>query len=135
MSLGGNLSSGYTDSLNDSVIQASINTLQYAKQSDQCCKASGYQGIAVLPSMLLASKVCTPPTPTDFALYPKVAIPSSARTELLASNICGYTPDPRKRFAKYNRYSPAVPCQALPQSSRMAGISKPSTRGCNTTIQ
>jgi hypothetical protein len=40
-------------------------------------------------------------------------------------------PLPTSRFTKYIRFIPAVPCQALPQSANMAGISLPSTRGCN----
>jgi hypothetical protein len=80
--------------------------------------------------MLLLSKKCPPPSAADFALYPKVAQPCSVRTEALSSPSCNTLPDPSKRFTKYVRYTPAIPCQALPQSANMAGISKPSIKRC-----
>ena len=86
------------------------------------------------PSMLLAAKAsnCTPPTPAQFALYPKVAIPSSVRTQALVSKYANCpTPQSAQRFAQYTRFTPPVPCQPLPQSANTAGISKPSTRLCN----
>jgi len=80
------------------------------------------------PSMLLAAKAsnCTPPTPAQFALYPKVAIPCSVRTEALVSKYANCPPpQSAQRFAQYTRYNPAPPCQPLPQSANTAGISNP----------
>jgi hypothetical protein len=64
-------------------------------------------------------------------LYPKVAQPSSARTEFLQKRACAGVQYANRRFSQYIRFSPPVPCQALPPEANMAGISKPSTRGCN----
>jgi hypothetical protein len=136
MSLGGNLSSGYTDQITENTIRCSVEAVAKKNKSDKCCEGyvPGRQPVAVYPSMLLASKVCPPPTAAEFALYPKVAIPSSARTQFLADRACASLPGPSQRFSQYTRYTPPVPCQPLPQSANMAGISQPSTRGCNITI-
>jgi hypothetical protein len=86
------------------------------------------------PSMLLAAKAsnCTAPTPAQFALYPKVAIPCSVRTQALVSKYANCpTPQSAQRFSQYTRFTPPAPCQPLPQSANTAGISKPSTRLCN----
>lgn len=85
------------------------------------------------PSQLLAAQMaaCPLPTPAEFALYPKVAVPESVRIGNLANGgTCATLPAPEQRFAMFNRYNPPIPCQALPQEANMAGISKPSTRGC-----
>jgi hypothetical protein len=136
MSLGGNLSSGYTDKITENTIRCSVEAVAKTLKSDKCCDAyvPGHQPVAVYPSMLLASKTCPPPTPAEFALYPKVAVPSSVRTEMLSERTCAALPGPTQRFSQYTRYTPPVPCQPLPQSANMAGISQPSTRLCNTTI-
>jgi|LauGreDrversion4_2_1035121.scaffolds.fasta_scaffold127248_4 hypothetical protein len=83
-----------------------------------------------LPSLLLASKVCKPPTPEEFAKFPKVAVPCSVRTEALKEPSCPILPTPRRRFQKYVRYTPPVPCIPLPQTVNMVGKSLGSTRAC-----
>lgn len=129
MSLGGNFSSGYTNQLND---MTTCNGVSKTISISSCCSnnISGTRLTAVYPSMLLSSKMksCPPPTPAEFALYPKVAVQSSVRTQALSvSTSC----DLINRFAKFQRYQIPVPCQPLPQSANMAGISLPSTRECN----
>lgn len=133
MSLGGNLSSGYTDKLNEDIVRCAREALAKEAKSDKYCNTivPGPQPVAVYPSVLLASKVCPPPTPAEFAKYPKVAIPSSVRTQFLVDKSCSVSADLKQRFSQYTRYSPPVPCQPLPQSANMAGISQPSTRACN----
>ena len=124
MSFNTNMSSGYTDSLNQrSVCCAKANTLP-----NPCClKASGPL-TCQLPSMILLSRKCPKPTPEQFAKYPKVAVPSSILTEskVAPANCSNRT----NRFSQYQRYQAPIPCQPLPQSANMAGISQPSTRQC-----
>jgi hypothetical protein len=125
------MSSGYADKINQMALRCGFSK---GSLPNECCSKTPPGPLTVqLPSMLLLSKVCPPPTKEQFALYPKVAVPCSVRTELLATPnaTCTSLPLPTSRFAKYIRYKPAVPCQALPQSSNTAGISLPSTRGCN----
>jgi len=136
MSLGGNFSSGYTSKLNSDAIRCSLPGLLGRAYNGSCCvknDISGAQPVALYPSVLLSKKVCPSPTPAEFALYPKIAIPCSARTQSLQDITakCAVLPDPSSRFARYNRYEPPVPCQPLPQSANTAGISLPSTRACN----
>jgi hypothetical protein len=83
-----------------------------------------------LPSLLLASQVCKPPTAEEFAKFPKVAVPCSVRTEALKEPSCPILPTPRQRFQRYVRFTPPVPCAPLPQSANMAGKSLGSTRAC-----
>ena len=126
MSFGGNFSSGQTAKLQECVQTHSTPVAQAANCEACVSPSSGYAASAVYSSRLLASKVCPPISPEDFALYPKVAVPSSMRTlNLILQKKC----DPSQRFAQYQRYTPPVPCQALPQVQ--AGISLPSTRPCN----
>jgi hypothetical protein len=125
------MSSGYADKINQMALRCGFSK---GSVSNGCCSKTPPGPLNVqLPSMLLLSKRCPPPTPAEFALYPKVAVPCSVRTEALATPnaACTSLPLPTSRFAKYNRYKPAVPCQALPQRANTAGISLPSTRGCN----
>jgi len=130
MSLGGNLSSGYTDKLTERVLR---NERMKVSHSDKCssCSISGKTPVAVYPSVLLHTRMnsCLPITPAQFALYPKIAVPSSIRTQSLVSPIVPV--DPKSRFSQYERYKIPVPCQPLPQSSNMAGISLPSSLQCN----
>ena len=113
-------------------IQCGIPSILARSHTDKCCMISNNSpGVAVYPSMLLASKVCPTPTPAEVALYPKVAVPCSVRTSALQNSACPGLPDPTQRFSQYDRYQPAVPCQPLPQSANMAGISKPSVKNCN----
>lgn len=140
MSLGANFSSGHTDELNQEAILCGIKA-HIAPPVPVCCTdtPSGYaqaQGpTAAYSSTYMLSKLhsCPPPTPEELALYPKVAVPSSVLTESRRSQTfaCAVAADPSQRFAQYRRYQPASPCQPLPQSANMAGISLPSTRQCN----
>lgn len=125
MSLGANLSSGHTQNLLDNGTMCS-KPIRALEDCGSCIKkASG--PTAVYPSMLLLGKVCPPPSPEDFAKYPKIAVPSSVRTQAIMMKV-GST-DLSQRFAQFRRYQPPVPCLPLPPS--MAGISEPSKRGCN----
>ena len=133
MSLGGNLSSGYTSRLIDNVIYNGVTNSVSIAYSDPCCNSgNNVKGpVASRSSMYLISKTCPSPTPADFALYPKVAIPSSVRTQAIANQLCAALPSPEKRFAKYERYQVPVPCPPLDQSANMAGKSLPSSLECN----
>ena len=134
MSLGGNLSSGHTSQLIDTTIsnQCSVSQPSY---SDNCCVKTipGRQPVAVRSSVHLAKKtVCPKPSRADFALFPKVAIPSSARTQAIQGSLEGCRLVTKtQRFSRYDRYTPPVPCPPLPAFVNMVGISQPSTRACN----
>lgn len=130
MLLGGNLSSGQTSIIIDKSIQCSVAKAQQIAHTDTCCSSSNSPS-ARYPSMVLSTKACPPPTPAEFAKYPKVAVPSSVRTESLANG--GRCPpiNPVTRFQQYQRYQVPVPCPPLPASANMAGISLPSSRACN----
>ena len=99
----------------------------------KCSKPPPGPNVTQLPSLLLLSRVCPLPSASEFSSYPKVAVPCSVRTEALTipNANCARIPDPIQRFMKYQRYQPPIPCQPLPQSANMAGISQPSTRECN----
>ena len=133
MSLGGNLSSGYTARLNDAVITSGISKSSSIAYSQNCSGIviPGNPPVASYPSMILLSRTCPTPTPAQFALYPKSAVPSSIRTQALSSPSCATLPSPNQRFAQYQRYQVPVPCAPLPQSANMAGISRPSSLECN----
>ena len=130
MSLGANFSSGHIQSLIDK--ESCCKPLPRIIESCGKCSQIDLSGstlrvpVAAYPSMVLLGKVCPSPTPADFALYPKVAVPSSVRTQgLMNKTAC----DPMQRFAQFKRWQVPTPCPPLPPS--MAGISQPSTRGCN----
>ena len=133
MSLGGNLSSGYTSQLTANTVYNGITKSVSIAYSDSCCNSGNTVNgpVAARSSLYLESKTCSPPTPAEFALYPKVAIPSSVRTQALANQVCATLPSPEKRFAKYERFQVPVPCPPLDQSANMAGKSLPSSLGCN----
>jgi hypothetical protein len=133
MSLGANLSSGHTNKLTAGAICCRpLPRPTNDTCGTQCIVSGQKQPVAAYPSMVLSSNKCPQPTPAEIALYPKASSPSSVRTESLANPPCNITNlEPSSRFSKYNRYQPAVPCQPLPQSANMAGISKPSIRQCN----
>jgi len=143
MLLGGNLSSGNTDKIQDQAIQAGIPKKTALAHSDKCCSGSiaikmpidpltrnpMAQPMAVYPSMLLNQQMnsCPPPTPADFAKFPKVAVPSSVRTQAILDSQCLSS----DRFARYERYRVPVPCLPLPASANMAGKSQPTSIQCN----
>lgn len=130
MSLGGNLSSGQTSKIIDNSIQYSVPKAQALAYANNCCSTTVQKPpTARYPSMVLLGTTCSPPTPAEFAKYPKVAVPSSVRTEALAR--CSSVPDPQTRFSQFRRYQVPVPCPPLPASANMAGISLPSSRACN----
>jgi|Laugrespbdmm15sd_2_1035082.scaffolds.fasta_scaffold42688_2 hypothetical protein len=132
MLLGGNLSSGQTSIIIDKSIQCSVAKAQQIAHTDKCCSQSlQKQPSARYPSMVLSTKACPPPTPAEFAKYPKIAVASSVRTESLANGSKCPPLNPVARFAKYERYQVPVPCPLLPASANMAGISLPSSRACN----
>ena len=131
MASSADISSGYADRINQMALRCGFPN---GPLPNGCCAKTPPGPLTVqVPSMLLLSKTCPPPTKAEFALYPKVAQPSSVRTQALSipNGNCTSLPLPTSRFTKYIRFIPAVPCQALPQSANMAGISLPSTRGCN----
>jgi hypothetical protein len=130
MLLGGNFSSGQTSILIENSNQCSIPKAQALSQTDKCCSNSK-TSVARYPSMVLLTKACQPPTPAEFAKYPKVAVPSSVRTASLANGSKCPPVNPVTRFAQYQRYQVPVPCPPLPASANMAGISLPSSRACN----
>ena len=130
MSLGGNLSSGQTSIIIDKSIQCSVAKAQQIAHTDKCCPISKTPS-ARYPSMVLSTKVCPPPTPAEFAKYPKVAVPSSIRTESLANASRCPPVNPVARFQHYQRYQVPIPCAPLPASANMAGKSLSSSRACN----
>ena len=127
-----NMASGNSDKINADAIRCSLPAVTRSAASDNCCvnnvprETSNVQ----LSSLHSESKVCPGPTPQQFALYPKVAIPSSMRTLEKLSNLENCT-TADQRFAKFKRWQPPAPCPPLPQTAQSAGISKPSTRACN----
>jgi hypothetical protein len=132
MSLGGNLSSGYTNILNDKTISCGITKSVSIAYSNTCCNSGRdmQNTIASQPSMVILGNACPPPTPAEFALYPKVAVPSSVRLQQVTSS-CLPSINPDNRFSKYQRYQVPVPCLPLNQSANMAGKSLPSSLECN----
>lgn len=131
-----NIASGNSDKINADSIRCSLPAVTKAATSDKCCVNNVPRGpLTVQLSSLYAeskSKACPPPTPEQFALYPKVAVPSSLRTlEKLSNYENCTTTTADQRFAKFRRWQPPPPCPPLPQTAQSAGISKPSTRACN----
>ena len=126
MSLGANFSSGLTNKLTDDAIKAGIPKSQSISYSNKCCDTPVQELPANYPSMVI-SKRCPRPTPAEFALYPKVAVPSSIRTQAIMQGCTNQT----SRFSQYERYRIPVPCPPLPGSANMAGKSLPSSRECN----
>jgi len=129
MSLGGNLSSGYTNQLQRQTVYNGITKTVSIAYSDSCCNNPGGM-TASQPSMVILANPCPEVTPADFALYPKVAIPCSVRLQQLTSS-CLPSIDPQIRFSKYQRYKVPVPCIPLNPSANMAGKSLPSSLECN----
>jgi len=156
MSLGANFSSGHTNYVNQEASKpcacanasvgpvaslrpvASLQPVVPLRPGASACCTSGKTQVspaAVYSSIHTISQLlsCPAPTPEQLASYPKVAVPSSVRTEAVRdrSYACAIEADPSQRFSKYRRYQPATPCLPLPQTAAMAGISKPSVRACN----
>ena len=130
MSLGGNFSSNYTNNLIENSLMCSIPVAQVRAFSDNCCSSSSQSNtpVARQPSMVIQKdKSCQEVTPADFAKYPKVAVPSSVRTQSLIMN----TQASSERFQQYRRFQVPTPCPPLPASANMAGKSLPSSRQCN----
>lgn len=128
---GATLSSGYTERLSKHTLSCGIRA---QKDNSNCCRLpSGSTGQTVPPeSIYLQSKTCLPPTPAQFALYPKVAVPESVRIQTIVAGVQYATlPEPSQRFNKYDRYQVRPPCLPLSQASAAAGISQPSSRDCN----
>lgn len=124
-----NLSSGYTNTQTENAIECGLAKVTASAQNDKCCSGSSIVNrVAMYSSMHLLSKTCPPPTPKNYALYPKVAVCSSVRTQLLSSQTSTVATN---RFSQYDRYQIPVPCQALPQEAAMAGISRGTTLNCN----
>lgn len=132
MSLGANLPSGQIQKVIDQSSMCNVPVFKGSACSQCDTKAIDSSGNTVVPiattqSMLLASKTCPPPTPAEFAKYPKVAVPSSVRTQSLMD--CVKSTNLNNRFAYLGIRPAVVPCPPLPPT--MAGISQPSTRACN----
>ena len=123
MSLGANLSSGYTDTVRDATVRcsSSVPNVSNTCPSELSGNSSKIYPVAAYSSMRLQSKCPRPLTQAA-----KVTVPSSVRTESLAKSI-----ENAPRFSQYVRYQPPVPCLPLPQSANMAGKSLPSSRACN----
>jgi hypothetical protein len=127
-----NIASGNTDKIGAEVIRCSVEAAAATGDNRSVplpCRTPVGPLTVQVPSMLLASKGCPPPSRADFAKYPKVAVASSIRTQNLMST---YENCSQRRFSEYRRWQPPPPCPALPQSANMAGISQPSTRKCNS---
>ena len=122
MSLGANLSSGYTEQILRDTLQCSASR-SIANDAALCLvtTTSGQGPSAVYSSMRLSekSKQCPAPTPADFAKYPKVAVPSSVLTQARS------TKQIQDRFSQYTRYQPPVPCPVTRQPTSL-----PSVRQC-----
>ena len=131
MSLGGNLSSGYTNQQTEKTIYSGITKSVSIAYSNKCCNNPGATyATASQPSMVILGNPCPDLTPAEFALYPKVAIPSSVRLQQLTSS-CLPSTEPEKRFSKYQRYQVPPVCPPLQPSANMAGKSLPSSLECN----
>jgi len=130
MSLGGNFSSNHTNNIIENSVICSIPMAQARAFSDNCCSSPSQSNppVARLPSMVIQKdRGCQQVTPADFAKYPKVAVPSSVRTQTLIAN----TQSCSQRFQQYRRFQIPTPCPPLPDSANMAGKSLPSSRQCN----
>ena len=143
MPLGANFSSDYTNKQKEETLRCYLRNTLSQVQGPICCSVdpsgshvvSQIYPVAITPSILLQTRLDSIPllTPEEFALYPKVAVASSVRTESKRTQTvaCAAAIDPSKRFAHYARYEPPLPCQPLPPTANMAGISLPSKRECN----
>lgn len=123
--MGANMSSGH-------ITGVCATPVRKFTEANQCVTTSMPPMKSVqVPSMLLLASQCSVPTATQFAKFPKVAVPCSVRTENLKNPTCPTLVSPKSRFQQYVRYQPPVPCAPLPQSAQMAGKSQGSTRLCN----
>jgi len=134
MSLGANLSSGYTQQLIENSKYCKIAKLLSVAYSEPCCNNPGLTdstNTASQPSMLLLASSCRRlPTPAELDQFPKVAVPSSVRLQQKIS-VCSDSISPENRFAQYRRYQAPAVCPPLNPSANMAGKSLPSSLECN----
>jgi hypothetical protein len=130
MSLGGNFSSGQTQKLIDQSKCCPTPPIRTNDCASCTLPLSGPPPVAVRQSVLLSKKQgeCPLPTPAEFALFPKIAVPSSVLTQGLMTVRDSFCTDPSERFAQYRRYIPPTPCPPL---RSMAKISLPTNRECN----
>ena len=119
-------SSDQTGKLREETIRASSKPASFYNPCANCPTP-----ISKLASYNSIIRECKGPTPAEFALYPKVAVASSVRTQQILNMYENKTCEPSQRFSKYQRYRPPVPCALLPQKANTAGISLPSFRECN----
>jgi len=143
MSLGGNISSGHTNTLIDTAIQCGINKKSNIVYSDNCCDSGNSikQPISRYPSMVLQGRQCPDLTPAQVFQLPKVATSSSVRTQALTSISStgaisppyAILPTSQDRFSMYQRFKAPIQCPpVLLPSAYMAGKSLPSfSRPCN----
>ena len=123
-----NIVSGNTDKINDNVIRCAREALAANNQQAPICNITppGPSTVQV-PSMLLLARRCPPVTPGPVTMTSSAHIQNKT-INTLNCNSSGL----EQRFARYQRWQPPAPCPPLPQSANTAGISKPSTKGCNS---
>lgn len=143
MSLGGNISSGHTNTLIDTTIQCGINKKSNIAYSDNCCDSGNSikQPVARYPSMVLQGRQCPDLTPAQVFQLPKATTSSSVRTQALTSISStgaisppyAILPTSQDRFSMYQRFKAPIQCPpVLLPSAYMAGKSLPSfSRPCN----
>ena len=122
MSLGGNFSSWQTANVLRGTVQCSTTRPVIDICPGNNCKAAAIQATTVYPSMLLESKPCPVPTPSQLALYPKAASTSSTLTAARMTAVTSVN----QRFSQYVRYTPPPPCVDSPPPP----ASLPTSRQC-----
>ena len=123
-----NIASGNIDKLKNNAIRCAREALAANNKKNPICTTIPPGPLIVqVPSMLLLARQCPPVTPGN------VTVPSSVYMESKIANYnnCNNS-GPEQRFSHYERWQPPPPCQPLPQSANTAGISKASTKGCNS---
>ena len=119
MSMGANLSSGYTSKVNQKAQGPACHPLVRQGASACCIDSSGQSRSqiypsAVYPSMLgvLQAQSCPAPTPEQLALYPKVAVPSSVLTESRKDRTYAWAIalESTHKFSQDTAYEPQHPC-------------------------
>ena len=119
MSLGANLSSGYTEQILRDTLECSSKSIA---STQQCLLRTnpGQGPSAMYPSMRLSekSKQCPAPTPADFATYPKAAVASSVLTQSRSIK------QTQERFSQYVRYQPPAPCPVVRQPTSLPSVNQ-----------